>query len=243
MCMRSTILLLSMISTAVVAQDSTVRFSVSDSTTMPLIDLQSGRPTDGILYHLYLRIAEKLGRTPELLVTPRMRTQPLLTEEHVDANCYMNPAWLTDDAERYRWSVPFMTLRTALITRADTPKVGLAQLKGERIGTVLGFQYPEAAAQFSKGYLHRDDARTENQVLEKLAAGRNRYAIATETALDWFNKDRPDCCHLQVVERLIEFPVHCIVRDEENGLADEILSALEQMGQDGEFEAIQARYR
>lgn len=243
MCMRSMILFCISISTAVAAQDAPVRFSVSDSTTMPLIDLQSGRPTDGILYHLYLRIAEKLGRTPELLVTPRTRTQPLLAEDHVDANCYMNPAWLTEDYESYRWSVPFMTLRTALVARTETPKASLSQLKDERIGTVLGFQYPEAAEQFSKGRLFRDNARTENQVLEKLAAGRNRYAIATETALDWFNKDRPDCCRLRVIEPLIAFPVHCIVRDEDHGLADEILNALEQMGQDGEFEAIQARYR
>lgn len=243
MCMRSMVIFFLLISTAVLADSAPIRFSVSDSTTMPLIDLQSGRPTDGILYLLYLRIAEKVGRTPELLVTPRMRTQPLLAEDHVDANCYMNPAWLTEHNASYRWSVPFMTLRTALVTRADTPKVGLAQLKGERIGTVLGFQYPEAAELFSSGDLIRDDARTESQVLEKLAAGRNRYAIATETALDWFNKDRPDCCHLQVIERLIEFPVHCIVRDEINGLADEILRALEQMQQDGEFEAIQAQYR
>lgn len=243
MCMRPLSIFLLAISAAVVADDAPVRFSVSDSTTMPLIDLQSGRPTDGILYDLYLRIAEKVGRTPELLVTPRMRTQPLLAEDHVDANCYMNPAWLTEDNENYRWSVPFMTMRTALVTRTDMPKTALTQLKGERIGTVLGFQYPEAAEFFSSGDLMRDDARTESLVLEKLAAGRNRYAITTETSLDWFNKNRPACCHLQLVERLIEFPVHCIVSGEPDRLADEILRALEQMEQDGEFEAIQARYR
>ena len=243
MATRSLVAPLLLVCTTVLAHDAPIRFSVSDSTTMPLIDLQDGSPIDGIIYDLYLRIAEKLAREPEWVVTARTRTQPLLAEDHVDANCYMNPAWLTEHDASYRWSVPFMTLRTALVAAADAPKVGLADLRGERIGTVLGFQYPEAAEQFANGELIRDDARTENQVLEKLDAGRNRYAIATETSVDWFNKDRPACCHLQVIERLMEFPVHCLVRDDSDAHAQEIINVLEEMERDGEFEEIQAQYR
>lgn len=243
MCMRSMVASLLLLCASVLADDEPVRFTVSDSATMPLVDLQSGKPTDGTLYHLYLRIAEKLGRKPELLVTSRTRTQPLLAEDQVDANCYMNPAWLSEDNASYRWSVSFMTLRTVLVARIDTPRVCLVHLKAERIGTVLGYHYPEAARQFSNGDLIRDNARTESQVLEKLKAGRYRYAIATETAVNWFNRSRPANQQLQIIEPLAEFPVHCIVRSDADATAHEILNALKQMKVDGEFEVIQARYR
>jgi polar amino acid transport system substrate-binding protein len=36
--------------------------------------------------------------------------------------------------------------------------------------------------------LHRDDARNQEQVLQKLQAGRNRYAVSNQWSLEWFNQ-------------------------------------------------------
>lgn len=225
------------------AAERPLRFSVSDSSTMPMIRLKSGHPTDGILYDLHLRIAEKLGRKAEQPVMSRARIQASMAEGVVDVSCYMNPAWLTVDHASYRWSVPFMTQRSILVARPDTPAARLSSLRGQRIGTVLGFYYPEADASFRDGTLIRDDARTENQVLEKLAARREDYAISTQVALDWFNRNKPAERRLLVVEQLSAFPIHCIVRDEPDVPAREILDAMQQMQDDGEFDAILARYR
>lgn len=225
------------------AAERPLRFSVSDSSTMPMIHLENGQPVDGILHDLHSRIAEKLGRKADELVMSRARIQPLLAEGEVDVSCYMNPAWLAADHASYRWSVPFMTQRSVLVARPETPPVKLSSLHGQRIGTVLGFLYREADASFRNGTLIRDDARTENQVLEKLAAGRDRYAMSTQVALDWFNRNRPAGLRLNVVDRLLEFSIHCIVRDEPDVPAREILDAMRQMRDDGEFDAILARYR
>lgn len=229
--------------TVAVADGRPLRFSVSDSSSMPMMKLQDGKPTDGILYDLYQRIAEKLGREAELQVISRTRIQPLLADDHVDASCYVSPAWLAEDDASYLWSVPFMTQHAVLVARPDAAAVRLAQLKGERIGTVLGFYYPKANALFKNGSLIRDDARTESQVLEKLEAGRNRYAISSETALRWFNRSRPARHHPRIIEHLVDLPVHCIVRNDSDAPVREVLDALEQMQQDGEFEVIQAKYR
>lgn len=225
------------------AADRPLRFSVSDSSTMPMIHLEFGQPGNGVLHDLHRRIAEKLGRQAEELVMSRARIQPLLAEGAVDVSCYMNPAWLAVDHASYRWSVPFMTQRSILVARAGTPATKLSSLRGRRIGTVLGFYYPEADASFRDGTLIRDDARTEHQVLEKLAVGRERYAISTEVALDWFNRDRPAERKLQAIDRLSESSIYCIVRDEPDVPAREILDAMEQMQHDGEFDAILAKYR
>tara|TARA_Y100000815_G_C13261513_1_gene469429 strand:- start:235 stop:966 length:732 start_codon:yes stop_codon:yes gene_type:complete len=225
------------------AADPPLRFSISDSSTMPMIDLQNGQPVDGILHDLHRRIAERVGRKAEELVMSRARIQPLLAEGAVDVSCYMNPAWLAVNHASYRWSVPFMNQRSILVARPETSPAKLSSLRGRRIGTVLGFYYPEAEASFRGGTLIRDDARTEQQVLEKLAAGRNRYAISTQVALDWFNRDRPAQRKLQAVDRLWESAIHCIVRDEPDVPARELLAAIQQMQHDGEFNAILAKYR
>jgi polar amino acid transport system substrate-binding protein len=225
------------------AAERPLRFSVSDSSTMPMIHLENGQPVDGILHDLHRRIAEKLGREAEEPVMSRARIQPLLAEGTVDVSCYINPVWLTEAHASYRWSVPFMTQRSILVARPDTPPAMLSSLRDQRIGTVLGFYYPDADAWFQDGSLTRDDARTENQVLKKLAAGRDRYALSTEVALDWFNRNRPPGHKLKAIDRLSEYSIHCIVRDEPDVPAREILDAMQQMQHDGEFDAILARYR
>lgn len=233
-----------LISTAVAfADERPLRFSVSDSTTMPMIRLNRGVATDGILYDLHRRIAEKVGREAEQPVMSRARIQLLLAAGDADVSCYMNPAWLAEDRPSYRWSVPFMSQRTVLVARIDSPSIDLRQLQGERIGTVLGFHYPDVDELLLDGHLIRDDARTENQVLGKVVAGRYRYALSTRTALGWFNRSQPAELKLRVIDEMTEFPVHCIVRDEPGVPARDILDAMQQMQRDGEFEAILAKYR
>jgi polar amino acid transport system substrate-binding protein len=229
--------------TAAFPDERPLRFSVSDSSTMPMIRLSRGVATEGILYELHRRIAEKVGRDAEQPVMSRARIQPLLAEGTVDVSCYVNPAWVTKNRPSYRWSVPFMSQHTVLVARNDLPAVDLRQLHGERIGTVLGFHYPDVDELFQEGRLIRDDARTENQVLGKVVAGRYRYALSTHTALGWFNRSQPAGLKLHVIGEMTEFPVHCIVRDEPDVPAREILDAMQQMQRDGEFEAILAKYQ
>ena len=136
-----------------------------------------------------------------------------------------------------------MNQHSILVARPETPPTRLSGLRNQRIGTVLGFYYPEADAFFRDGKLIRDDARTEHQVLEKLAAGRGRYAISTQVALDWFNLQKPAERRLKAIDQLSESSIHCIVRDEPGVPAREILDAMRQMQRDGEFDTILAKYR
>lgn len=223
--------------------DRPLRFSVSDSSTMPMVRLAQGKVTAGILHDLHQRIAEKIGRQAEQVVMSRSRIQPLLAEGTVDVSCYVNPAWIDEHRASYRWSVPFMTQRIQLVAAATTPPTTIERLRDERIGTVLGFTYPELEPSFRDATLTRDDARTESQVLAKLAAGRYRYALSSETALGWFNRDRPAERKLRAMDQFVEYSIHCLVRDEPDVPANEILEAMQQLQDDSEFEAILAKYR
>lgn len=230
-------------SIAAFAEQTPLRFSISDSSTMPMISLDNGQPTGGILHDVHQSIAEKLGRKAKQQVISRTRIKSLLVNGEVDVNCYTNPAWLAIELPNYRWSVPFMAQQTVLVARKKTPAIGLHHLQGERIGTVLGFTYPDVDARFLNGTLIRDDARTENQGLMKVEAGRVRYAVSTQVALDWFNRNQPEDSRLRVVDRINEFSVHCIVRDEPDVPATEILTAMQELKDAGTFDAILSRYR
>ena len=227
---------------ASVAEERPLRFSVIESWAMPLIKVENGAATGGIIYDLQMRLAEKVGRKAEMLVLPRKRVQQMLVRGEIDVRCYVNPTWLTESHHQYIWSVPFMTQRDLLVARTKR-NMNLEQLHGELVGTVLGYVYPQLQPKFDSHDLQRDDARTQELALLKLDAGRNNYAVSNELALDWFNRDQPAQHKLQPLQELSSDLASCIVRDEPDVPTMALLRALVQMSNDGEFEKILANYR
>jgi polar amino acid transport system substrate-binding protein len=240
--MRCLSLALILLSLGTGAEERPLRFPVSDSWAMPMIHIEHGQATGGILYDLQQRLAEKVGRRAEMLVRPRLRIQQMLERGEIDVRCYVNPAWLSEPHHQYIWSVPFMVQRDLLVGRSQQ-QVQVSRMQGETIGTVLGFSYPELAPLFASGQLQRDDARTQELALAKLKAKRYDYAISNELTLQWFNSQQPVGDKLQPLQEVATDLVACIVRDEPDVPTMPLLRALVQMKQAGEFEQILARYR
>ncbi|UTH30206.1 substrate-binding periplasmic protein [Ectopseudomonas hydrolytica] len=235
---------LCLLSLAASAQEQRpLRFSVTEGWAMPMIRIEDGRATSGILYDLQTRLAEKVGRRAELLVMPRLRVQRLLTRGEIDVRCYVNPSWLSEPHHQYTWSQPFMVQRDLIVGRHDEADISLAQLPGERLGTVLGFSYPHLDALFASGQVQREDARTQELVLEKLEAGRYRYAVSNELTLAWFNRGLPEEKRLRALAELSADALSCLVRDAPDVPTQALLRALVQMKEDGELDAILSRYR
>lgn len=224
------------------AQERPLRFSVIESWAMPLIKVENGEATGGIIYDLQMRLAQKVGRRAEMMVLPRKRVQAMLVRGEIDVRCYVNPTWLTESHHQYIWSVPFMNQRDMLVARTQRAMT-LENLHGELVGTVLGYVYPTLQPRFDAHDLQRDDARTQELALLKLEAGRNNYAVSSELTLNWFNRDHPADLKLQALEELSSDLASCIVRDEPDVPTMQLLRALVQMSNDGEFEKILANYR
>lgn len=68
-------------------------------------------------------------------------------------------------------------------------------------------------------------------------------AYGNELSLDWYNRRPPAERELQAVGEVSADPVACIVRNEPDVPTMRLLRALVRMKQDGEFEAILAKYR
>ncbi|WP_433766835.1 substrate-binding periplasmic protein [Pseudomonas putida] len=222
-----------------VAAEAPLRFVVPDSWTMPMVQLEHGRPTQGILYDVMLSLATQVGAPAEFHVLPRSRVQNAMEQGEVDVRCYAAQSWLPNQSGNYLWSIPLWTQPDLLVSRPSPQSSVLpASLPRQTIGTVLGYSYPTLQPLFDANQLQRDDARNQELVLEKLLAGRNHYAVSNQWTLDWFNQRLLPDQQLQGVAVLQVQNVGCYVRNDPEVPAQRILRTLVQMKMSGEIDDI-----
>ncbi|MDF3935876.1 substrate-binding periplasmic protein [Pseudomonas citronellolis] len=224
------------------AEPRALNFSVIEGWAMPLAQMEDGRLTGGILYELFNATAREVGMPPAFHYLPRARVEQAMREGNVDVRCYVTPSWVNQDLPGFRWSVPLLTQRDLLVTRTSSA-VNVADLSGQNVGTVLGYHYPQLQAAFEAGRLRRDDARTQELVLKKLEAGRYRYAVSSEVALDWFNLRQPPEHRLYPVAQLDQTELACMVLDAPTLPTQAVLDALARLKASGEVERILDHYR
>jgi len=227
------------LSLSVAAGEAPLRFVVPDSWAMPMVQLEHSQPTQGILYDVMLSLATQVGMPAEFHVLPRARVQNAMEHGEVDVRCYAAQSWLPNQSGDYIWSIPLWTQPDVLISRKE-PEAAIApaSLPRQTIGTVLGYSYPTLQPLFDSGRLLREDARNQDQVLEKLLAGRYRYAVSNQWTLDWFNQRLLPERQLQGVAVLQEQHVGCYVRNDPNVPVQRVLRTLLRMKMSGEIDDI-----
>jgi len=227
------------ISLNVMAAQPPLRFAMADSWAMPLVQYEHGRPTQGILYDMMLSLATQVGVPAEFHVLPRTRVQNAMEHGEVDVRCYAAQSWLPNQSGDYIWSIPLFFQRDLLISHQGQPSsVDPALLPRQSIGTVLGYSYPTLQPLFDADHLWREDARNQEQVLDKLLAGRYRYAVSNQWTLDWFNQRLLPGQQLQGVAVLQEQQVGCYVRNDPDVPVQRILRTLLRMKMSGEIDDI-----
>ncbi|MBT1261252.1 transporter substrate-binding domain-containing protein [Pseudomonas pergaminensis] len=228
-----------MITTACSAAPAPLRFSVSDSWAMPMVQLEDGRPTQGILYDLMLSLATQVDRPAEFHVLARARISSAMQHGDIDVRCYVTQAWVDNLSGDYTWSIPLMVQRNLLVSTHIPPQpVQVDKLAPQAIGTVLNYRYASLDPLFANGQLSRDDARSEEQVLHKLVAGRFKFAVTNEWILDRFNQRMPVGKRLHKVAVIDEQNLGCTVRNDPNVPVQLILRTLLRMKMSGEIDQI-----
>ncbi|WKV85485.1 transporter substrate-binding domain-containing protein [Pseudomonas sp. B24_DOA] len=237
--MRWAVVALLGISLNAMAAQAPLRFAVPDSWAMPMVQLQGGRPTQGILHDILLSLATQVGAPAQFIVLPRARVQSAMEHGDIDVRCYAAQSWLPNQSGDYIWSVPLWFQRDLLISREDkSAQINPAQLPRQAIGTVLGYSYPTLQPLFDADQLQREDARNQEQVLEKLLAGRYRYAVSNQWTLDWTNQRLLPEQQLRGVAVLQEQNIGCYVRNDPKVPVQRILRTLLRMKMSGEIDDI-----
>ncbi|WP_237884938.1 substrate-binding periplasmic protein [Pseudomonas sp. PGPR40] len=236
--MRFALGALLLISLSVAAAEAPLRFVVSDSWAMPMVQIERGQPTQGILHDMMISLATQVGVPAEFHILPRARVQNAMEHGEVDVRCYISKSWLPNQSEDYIWSVPLLVQRDLLIGRRVSPLINPSDLPQQSIGTVRGYSYPTLQPLFDADRLHRDDARNQEQVLEKLLAGRYQYAVSNQWTLDWFNQRLLPDQQLQSVALVQEQSVGCYVRNDPKLPVQRILRTLQHMKTSEEIDDI-----
>ena len=115
-----------------------------------------------------------MGLAPLYLALPRKRVEAALRDGAADLLCDLRPEWV--DGKGWTWSQSVFANNMIVASRSDTAlPARLAQLSGQRIGTILGYRYPEVEDQLGARQFRRDDAATDDINANKLLNARFNY--------------------------------------------------------------------
>lgn len=223
-----------------------LRFIVGEDWASPYLELRGGRPVGGLAYDLMEAVARAAGAQPDYLMLPPKRTQAALHAGQADLMCMMNPGWVAEPLSVDRVGPPMVVLEDVIAVRpgaGEARPLDLSAQHGLRVGTVLGYRYLQLGPLFDDGRLLREDAATQQGVLEKLARGRTEVAVVERLVLAQYNRAHAPAerlVALQVVGRAV---THCLLAGKPLLPAPQLHQALRSVVERGELARLMQRYR
>lgn len=216
-----------------------LRIVAPTNQSMPLLRMAGDHPVEGLLKDVGEALAERLGLKPEFLPLPSKRSGPAVASGAADLLCYVKPGWLEDEL---LWTHTFLPGTGIIAAHSASPAVKhLQDLRGEPLGTVLGYRYP-VLDQALLQPIRREDVPDAVTNLRRLAMGRVRYAVTDRAALAHFLKDHPDA-GLREVAEVEPYELGCALSPRKAALLAPLNRAIERMQADGTLQSLMGRYR
>ncbi|MES2102966.1 MAG: transporter substrate-binding domain-containing protein [Pseudomonadota bacterium] len=186
----SLMLIASAICPIVCHAEGVLRFGINEANPEPYIFRDpAGKIVAGIGIELPNLIASQSGLKPVRLPISRNRIESALRDGTVDVICLVNKKWV-NDVKDFHWSGAMFSTAELLVRRHDAGEVkNLQELKGQIVGTVIGYSYPPLDEALRSGVVKREDAPTELNMLKKMLAGRSRYGLIDSINYDYFLRD------------------------------------------------------
>jgi polar amino acid transport system substrate-binding protein len=229
------------------AAEPVLRFALGQAWSLPFAKISpAGELQGGLLFELMEQIAANAGARASYTLLPPKRVDVALERSLVDLHCLLSPAWMGDyQVAPERWTVPLLTLDDVLLAPPGHigERLDLSRGAPARVGLVLSYHYPGLEKALASGRLLREDAPTQERVLEKLARGRTDYAVANSMMAAWFNKRQAPEQQLEPLQVIDSVPVHCLLAVQPALEPARIQAAVRQLAQSGQLKSILARYR
>lgn len=212
---------------------------IDSATEMPMARIQNQRISGGMNHELGGLLARQMGREIRYLAVPRKRVVETLARGEGDFVCTYKPAWLPGPLQ---WSQAFFRQSEVVATRrsATRPRQ-IEDLRGQRVGTVLGFVYSELDSTLGAGFV-REDAPNALANLRKLSVGHLSHAVVEGRLLSHTLKSGqlPLDLHPRLeVSRLL---THCALGPRAQVSLVELDRAIDRIRQDGSLQLLYARY-
>ncbi|MES2130598.1 MAG: transporter substrate-binding domain-containing protein [Pseudomonadota bacterium] len=213
---------------------------VDTGTDMPMARFDHGRLLEGIHKDFGEALAGALGRTARFVTYPRKRIERALASGEGDLLCGYVPEWLSGS---YTWSDPFLPITEVLVTPASVARpASLADVAGQRLGTVLGYYHPELEAALGKGFV-RENGPNALINLQKLAAGRVQHAVTDLALIEYYRKTGVLTLALHPPLPVKHYMGQCALSPLGQVTLAEVNGAIAVLLRDGAISAIAAKYR
>jgi polar amino acid transport system substrate-binding protein len=213
---------------------------VDTATEMPMARFQNYQLVEGMHRDVGVALAAALGREPRFQALPRKRIVGALNSGKADVLCGYIPAWLDGT---FAWSPPFLPMVEVVVTtRAAQRPRSLADLRGEPIGTVFGFSYPDLERALGNDFVRADGPSTDLN-LRKLSVGRLRHMVTSKILIDYRLKlgNPPLALHPPLVVK--HYMASCAVSPKGAVSQAQVERAVTKLLRDGTVTAIMARYQ
>lgn len=240
--MKTRLILTTLLALAVPAHAGQIVFAVSSGSAMPMTQVKNDELAASLLKDFGDALARELSLTPRYLILPRKRVEAALLSGQADLLCDLRPEWL--DSKEWLWSGPVFSNNMIVVSRTDTPPVaGLPDLAGRRIGTVLGYRYPEIERHLGDTF-RRDDAATDDRNTGKLLNGRFSYMMSNSLYYDYQRKVHPGRAALNPnVFTIRAFDSYCALPPKGRLELDKVNRAILALRKRGAMQKIYDRYR
>jgi polar amino acid transport system substrate-binding protein len=213
-------------------------FVAATNNTMPVAKFDGRRLSGGIVKDLGDAIAARLGRQARYLDTPSGRVWDVLAKGQADGICYVLPEWAEGS---FNWSRPVLPDAVVVVAHPSAPVLRkLKDLSGKPLGTVHGYHYPDVEM-LGKQFV-RDDAPTMEHNLNRILAGRIKYAIVEQTTLAYRQRSDPSV-NLRTEVVFTGFKAQCAFSKRSAVPFASVDEAITGLQADGSIDKILARYR
>lgn len=179
-------------------------------------------------------LARQLGRPIQYVYMPRTRIMSALESGAGDVLCSYLPEWLPGDVD---WTQAFIPVVELVLTlpRVKAP-ASIEELRGKRLGTVLGFRYPTLEKALGKDFI-RDDAPTSALSIKKWVGGRFDYLVTPRNVITQHLADGtlPPGYHTLVVS---EVKTMCAVSRKSKITVADFNAAINALDKNGELSGI-----
>lgn len=223
-----------------------LRFAVGQTWAPPFAQISEGRLQGGLMFELMEQIAANAGAEARYTLLPAKRVDAALAQGEVDLHCLVSPDWVEPAAApALRWSVPVLRLEDWLVAPPGAPvkPLDLATQRQLVVGMVLGYNYPTLASALKAKRLQREDAPTQERLLEKLLRGRTPYAVLNRLVVDDYNRSRPPAERLVPLQQIDVHHTHCLLATRTGIESQRILAAVRKLVESAQLQTILARYR
>ncbi|MBB5202798.1 ABC-type amino acid transport substrate-binding protein [Inhella inkyongensis] len=221
------------------AQPRPLVMAIDSATEMPMALVQDNQVVGGMNHALGRVLAQRMGHELRYIAVPRKRVLEALERGDADFVCTYLPAWLPGPLQ---WSQAFFRQQDVLVTRAEVPAPRrLQDLRGQRIGTVLGFVYVELERALEAEFL-RDDAPNALANLRKLAAGRLDHAVVEGRLLSHVLAQTQPALKLHPRLPVSSLLTQCALGPKAAVSLAELNQAIDVARRDGSLQALYARY-